>query len=651
MAQSNGLRAAVMVGAGILLASLVAPVGWYHLHWIAYLPVFWALREDTPRANRWLLLLYGTVAEGAIFSWIAETITLFSNIPGVLAYAILGLFAVVFGLPYLVVFAFVHPLRKRLGPWWILVLPAWLVVVEKIAAHLLLFPYQQGVSQYRDPYTWQIASVTGVAGISYLVLFFNGAFAEWIYRRREGRGAPVPWMVSAVAALLLVVGFGVWRFQRVEDVLADAPVKKVLQLQSSTDMVHRMSHPASDAFNFWMKETEKLEKGDVDLAVWPEGAVPYELNSAVNAVGLMWDLVETRDMDLLVGSGTREREADPEMGERGRVRIFNSTYFFGRDALRPAEDAEGPEGTWERLVASGCDLAEIRVNTPYEAGVLAGVGESRDEAPECRATLLAKRQEMLGDMRLRPEFEGAMAATPGLWAKFRLQTERFDAPLVERGFSARGGTGLWALREASCSDQDCRMVIVRCRTGQGCFVGREAPHYDKMVPLPFGEYLPLAKTFPFLADIIKGPGNFRAGTEPVVFDSNGARFGTPICYEGILSYVCDRFPEIDLIVNVTNDAWFGPTAASDLHGMLVACRAIELGLPVFRSAYSGVSFVVEPHGVIRDETKLFEVVNRPVDVRIARIPTVFAAWGDWFTWLCLLGVIGASVAARRRRDG
>src|SRR5690606_17314510 len=136
----------------------------------------------------------------------------------------------------------------------------------------------------------------------------------------------------------------------------------------------------------------------------------------------------------------------------------------------------------------------------------------------------------------------------------------------------RGDVGTWRLVDADCEDADCAFVLVVCRPGRDCLVHRDAPHYDKMVPLPFGEYLPLAATFPWLGDIIKGPGNFRAGTEPVVFTAGGVRFATPICYEGILSYVCGAFEAPDLLVNVTNDAWFGQTAASALHGMLVAVR-------------------------------------------------------------------------------
>jgi apolipoprotein N-acyltransferase len=179
--------------------------------------------------------------------------------------------------------------------------------------------------------------------------------------------------------------------------------------------------------------------------------------------------------------------------------------------------------------------------------------------------------------------------------------------------------------------------------------GEVAGRYDKMVPLPFGEYLPLADRFPWLADLIEGPGSFRAGQSAVVFEGQSARMATPICYEAILGYVCRRYDSPDLLVNVTNDAWFGATAASELHGMLAAIRAVELGIPLYRSAYTGLSFAAEPHGNIHSETALFEKVNRAVTVRVGVTETIYARWGDWFVAVCGLALALGLLATRRRR--
>lgn len=179
--------------------------------------------------------------------------------------------------------------------------------------------------------------------------------------------------------------------------------------------------------------------------------------------------------------------------------------------------------------------------------------------------------------------------------------------------------------------------------------------YDKVVPLPFGEYLPLADTFPFLRDLIQGPGNFRAGTEVVYF--NGATrdgslqfdYTSPICYEAILSSQMWAMRNADLFVNITNDSWFGDTAGPHLHGMLSAVRAMELGRPLLRIAYTGVSFVVEPHGAILYETEPFVEVAKVEEVRMAQVETIYRRGGWLFPWLASICGLFCFVVAYRRK--
>ncbi|MCB9665393.1 MAG: hypothetical protein H6732_14875 [Alphaproteobacteria bacterium] len=622
------MRAAAAVLSGVMIGLSPAPTGWWPLHWFAFVPLLWALDPRTPRTNLALAVLQGTAATAVIFRWIADTIILFSNIPAVGAYAITVLFAVVYGTQYPAAFAAVWPLRRRLGRAWVLALPAWVVLVEWVAARVLLFPYQTGVTTFRVPWLIQLASVTGVWGLSFVMVLVSTVLGEAVYRRREGRPPPWGWIVLSAGVVAAVVGFGAWRHPRVAAQVEAAPVLRVQQIQTAKDMLHRLSHPAHEAFDFWLEQTRQIPPGSVDLVVWPEGAVPYSLNESTNANALLWELVRRGDFDLVVGSGTREREPDAAMGEQGRVRMFNSVYVFARDAIAPAEE-QAPSDTWAHLQASGCDLDAAHLVTPFEvAAVRAAAGEGA--VGPCVEALAAREQALRQGVTVSAPFEQTMARTPGLWSAFRAQSVRFPDGFREDHFRVRGGLGTWRLVDPACVDDDCAFVLVVCRGDSGCVVHRDAPHYDKMVPLPFGEYLPLAEVLPWLRDLIRGPGNFRAGTEPVVFDAGGVRFATPICYEGILSYVCNAFEAPDLLVNVTNDAWFGDTAASELHGMLVAIRATELGIPVFRSAYAGVSFVAEADGTLHDVAPLYTEVNRPVRLHLARLDTVYARHGDWF---------------------
>jgi apolipoprotein N-acyltransferase len=178
--------------------------------------------------------------------------------------------------------------------------------------------------------------------------------------------------------------------------------------------------------------------------------------------------------------------------------------------------------------------------------------------------------------------------------------------------------------------------------------GRLVGHYDKLVPLPFGEYLPFGWMFPeWLGDSL-GIGSFRAGKVPVVFEGGNVKAATPICYEAVLPATCRLFADADLLITVTNDAWFGDTANPWQHEMMAATRATELGIPMYRSAYTGVSAAIEPHGVIHSETRPFQRTTRIVEVRVATFPTFYKRFGDWFVALCATALASALWMTRSR---
>jgi len=505
-------RALAALGAASLLSQIAPPHSLTWLHWVAYLPMFWAIRADTPRHNRWLAFLYGTVGVGLIFTWLIHTITVFSpSIPYAGAVGVWVLFSIVFGLPFLVLWPLVHPIRRRLGVWWVLVFPALQVVLDWGQMYLFLFPYSQGVAHYRAPWLWQIVSITGVWGVTYLVFVVNTALAEAMYRRAEGRPFPTVAVAGAAGAVAAVLLFGAWRFDRIEQGLRDGESIRLAQLQSDIGMEARLTQSARAGWEEWVEMTRAVPD-DVDLIVWPEGACPFNLNEAPRISDeprkILAQLAVRKDAELVVGGGKRVRKEDPQ--GKVRTRVFNTVFHFDR-------------------------------------------------------------------------------------------------------------------------------------------AGRVTGHYDKIVPVPFGEYLPFGEHFPGLGHAL-GIGNFQAGETPVVFDSAHGRIAAPICYEAILPWLCRSFPDPDLFITVTNDAWYGDTANPHQHAMLAAIRATELGVPLVRTAYTGVSLVVEPHGVIHSETAPFSRVSRVTEVRMGTFPTIYARFGDWFVGLCALLLLGAAVrvsAARR----
>lgn len=638
------VRLVVVLFSAWAMSASTFPLGWWFMHPLALVPPLVVL----PGARRpWLwLLLYATVAESLIFVWIQQTIELFSNIPGSVAWGILGLFGVVFGLPLAVLMGLAGPLRRRLGAAWWLAWPAACVIVEWVSQYVILFPFPQGISHHRLPWLWQLASVTGTWGLTFLICLLSAALAEPLLRWREGR--PPAWgpLGVAVGTYAAVAAFGAWRFHDVVGQEERAEVLRVGQVQTQHGMRWRQQHRAHEAFGLWLDLTRQIDDEPMDLLVWPEGAVPFDLNASFVAPAL-WDLTEEGGFDLVAGSGTRQREPDPERGE-DQVRVFNSVYIFDRARrVAPDRSVDGPEALLTRLEEAGCDLGALHLFTPWEVAAL------REAAAEGSACSGALDEAWAGweaqEPRVREVARLASGRLP--WALLRAHSARFTEPLVTQRIHVDRRDLYHRVDEAGCGHGDCRHLILRCsrRDAEPCDLFPEAPHYDKMVPLPFGEYLPLREVFPWLADLIRGPGNFRAGTKPLVFDVGGVRFGAPICYEGILSYVCTQFEGADLLINVTNDAWFGEGAASDLHGMLVLARAMELGIPVVRSTYTGTSFIALPSGRVTHKTGLFEDVARVVEVPRVRVDTVYARWGDWFVLVC--GALLLVMGARHRSTG
>ena len=162
--------------------------------------------------------------------------------------------------------------------------------------------------------------------------------------------------------------------------------------------------------------------------------------------------------------------------------------------------------------------------------------------------------------------------------------------------------------------------------------------YDKNVLLPFGEYMPFAELLPFLKKI-QGVGNYQAGDGVVVFDAlEQVRFAYLICYEAILSRYVRKAVNggANLLVNITYDAWFGDTDCPHQHFMLSALQAAQYGVPLVRSATTGISAFVDARGVVTDSTQLFTRGVLVRSVKLVRLPGLYARLGDWFAWLCVL---------------
>jgi apolipoprotein N-acyltransferase len=164
-----------------------------------------------------------------------------------------------------------------------------------------------------------------------------------------------------------------------------------------------------------------------------------------------------------------------------------------------------------------------------------------------------------------------------------------------------------------------------------------AAQYEKIHLVPFGERIPFQGLLPFLGKIDLGQAEWTPGTKPVIFPFRGAPFGVLICFESIFPGLARDYG-IDgarFLVNITNDEWFGPTAAPRQHADMAILRCVEEDLGMARCANTGISMLIDPLGRVTQPSPLFREALLAGDVELGGTPTLFRLWGDWMTGLCI----------------
>ncbi len=161
--------------------------------------------------------------------------------------------------------------------------------------------------------------------------------------------------------------------------------------------------------------------------------------------------------------------------------------------------------------------------------------------------------------------------------------------------------------------------------------------YDKTHLVPYGEYVPFKKWLPFLGKIVAQVGDFEAGTIGNTLQWKDQQVGVQICYEIIfpgLSRAMAR-NNASLLINITNDAWFGKTSGPYQHFSMTVFRAVENRLSLARAANTGISGFIDPAGRILAATALLEEAVVTRSVPLLKEKTVYTKIGDLFARGCM----------------
>jgi len=180
--------------------------------------------------------------------------------------------------------------------------------------------------------------------------------------------------------------------------------------------------------------------------------------------------------------------------------------------------------------------------------------------------------------------------------------------------------------------------------------GNLLDRYDKMILVPFGEFIPPG--FGFVNRITSEAGDFSPGKRLVVFSAGGHGAAAFICYEAVFPHLVRRFAQAgaEVLLNLSNDGYFGRSAAREQHLKIARMRAAENRRWILRATNDGITAVIDPAGRLVQQLPPYQEAAILAQYSYEKGLTVYTRYGDWFVWLCAaLGVLSVGLSLRRPR--
>jgi len=283
---------------------------------------------------------------------------------------------------------------------------------------------------------------------------------------------------------------------------------------------------------------------------------------------------------------------------------------------------------WTAPAGDALDVALVQGNVPQDKKWLAEM-----RRPTLERYLTLTRGHWDADLIVWPE-----AALPGL-------RDRFDDFIGALSNEARANDSYVVFGIPSL-DADTLALY------NSVFVvgGREMVYHKRHL-VPFGEYLPLDSVIRPVTEAFGLPvADFTPGPERQAgFEAAGHRLGVSVCYEiAFGNEILDALPQAALLVTVSNDAWFGTSIGPHQHMQIARARALETGRYLLRATNTGITAVVDPHGVIVERVPQFEVQVLEARVLPMKGLTPYARTGDLAAVALAISMLVGGIAIGRR---
>lgn len=463
---------------------------------------------------------------------------------------------------YVAVWVWLLAGRTGAGGWlrrlrWALASAAVWVALEMIRARFLGgFPWDfLGVSQYRLVPLIQMASVTGVYGLSFLIVWFSVSLFSALRAIFNNPGRRFGWQAEIILPLAAVAGLFVFGYVRAGRGTPPETTLRVTMVQPSIPQT-LIWDPAQDEIRFGqlLRMTENALAAGRDPAKSSEGQVIQILNSSVE--------------------GNDEKNGSSESGAKN----MPSTRTGSKTDLLIWPESAVPELDDETAHAIS------RLAQSYHVWIIFN-GDDVGFLPEATNY-----------------FNSAFLVTPG---------------------------------------------------------GRLGEVYHKRKLVIFGEYIPLIQWLPFVKYFTPITGSFTAGTKPGFFELSDLHVNAAplICFEDTFPGLARASvkPNVDILVNLTNDGWFGDSAAQWQHMASAVFRAVENNLPLVRCSNNGITCWIDGSGRVREilhdqAGSVYGPGAMTVDIPISRrrTETFYHRNGDCFGWACV--ILAALVLFRSEKN-
>jgi len=163
-------------------------------------------------------------------------------------------------------------------------------------------------------------------------------------------------------------------------------------------------------------------------------------------------------------------------------------------------------------------------------------------------------------------------------------------------------------------------------------------HYDKIHLVPFGEYVPFQPLFSFAGGLTREVGNYTPGKVRTLFDVEGGKFGAFICYESVFPDEVRQFAATgaQVLVNVSDDGWYGHYGAPGQHLNMARMRAIENRRWLLRATNNGITASIDPLGRVVAQAPADQRTTLTAPYGFISATTFYTRHGDLFAWACVI---------------